>query len=66
MHIGMSGMMKLLCVRWIEFMVTVFYFYHLPAFPGLGFGTVLRSSGLVARVSQSLISPPFLIKIKHP
>jgi hypothetical protein len=37
-----------------------------PGIPGLGFGTVLLFEGLVARVSRSLISSPFLIKTKHP
>jgi len=42
-------------------------FLSSPGFPGLGIGTVLRQlADLVARVSQSLISSPFLIKTKHP
>ena len=59
-------MMKLLCIRRIEFIFLVLKFLSSPGFPGLGFGTVLLTSGLVARVSQSLISSPFLIKTKHP
>jgi len=41
MHIGMSGMIKLWCVRWIEFIVFCVKFLSSPDFPGLGFGTVL-------------------------
>ncbi len=40
MHIGMSGMVKLLFVRLIESIVSVLKFLSSPVFPGLGFGTV--------------------------
>ena len=62
MHIGMSGMMKLLWVRWIEFIVFRVNFIISRLFPGLGIGTFITICWWVARVSPSLISPPFLIK----
>ena len=40
MHIGMRGILKLLCVRRIEFIVSVLKFLLSPGVPGLGFGTV--------------------------
>jgi len=42
-------------------------FLSSPVFPGIRFWHRFPPvGGLVARVSMSLISPPFLIKIKHP
>jgi hypothetical protein len=40
----------------------VFYFIISRLFPGLGIGTFITICCWVARVSPSLISPPFLIK----
>jgi len=64
MHIGMSGIVKLLWVKRIAFIFSVFILSS-PDFPGLGFGTVPR---MLADCCQGFFEPnlfALLNKIKH-
>ena len=66
MPIGRNSRKEFNWIEWNVFIVLVFIFI-ISRFSGIRFWHLYPDkSGLVARVSQSLISPPFLIKIKHP